>query len=230
MSAEKSSLESRFASAEAYDRRIRRLVPYYPELMDSLLAGIPLLEPPVEILELGCGTGTFTLRILETGACARLTALDIVPEMVESAKSRLARYAGTVNLIEADFVEYDHPEAYDVVLSNLALHYPETDESKLQTCRNVLRTLRPGGAFCFSVMLAGESEAATKALWRAWERDVIRHGVPRQEIEEWYRTHHATDYPVAPDLWLRWLRQVGFVDGELVFRRTVFGSFWARKP
>lgn len=223
-------LAAHFADAEAYNRRICKFVPYYEEIMDSLLACLPQAAQELPILELGCGTGNFTLRILESGHCTRLTALDVVPAMVQSCTEQLGARAASVELLHADFTEFSRPAAFDCVLSNLALHYPETDEKKIRACRHVFQSLRPGGRFAFSVMLEGETPERTQQLWRAWEKDLFRKGVPRTDIQQWYAVYHASDFPVSPRRWLEWLAQAGFTECELVWRRTVFGTIWTQKP
>jgi phospholipid N-methyltransferase len=46
-----------------YDHRIRHIVPGHPHLILPILGYLP--ETPEMILELGCGTGIITERILE---------------------------------------------------------------------------------------------------------------------------------------------------------------------
>lgn len=223
-----SKISLNFADSVSYDRRIRRFVPYYDEMMDLILA-CAQERNGFEILELGCGTGSFSHRVLDTFPRARLTAIDLVQEMVDCCRNRLADSAGRAEVIQADLINFSQPRSFDCVLSNLALHYPETDAKKIRACWNVFESLRSGGCLCFSVMLAGPTDEHTQAMWRAWEEDVLMNGVAREEIEQWYRVYHPYDYPVPPGAWLKWLGDVGFDDCRLVWFRSVFGAIQAHK-
>lgn len=230
MDSNRERIKANFADVEAYDRRIKRFVPYYEEMMASVLACLSQIENRCSILELGCGTGNLSLKMLEKAPNARLTAVDLVDEMVQACRERLINYQERTDFICADMVEFCRPGAFDYVLSNLALHYPETDKKKLQTCRNVFKSLKPGGFFSFSVMLDGETQELRQRIWKMWEQDVLENGVSSAELEEWCTTCHKTDYPVPSSLWFRWLKETGFTYYDLIWFETIFGTIWARKP
>jgi ubiquinone/menaquinone biosynthesis C-methylase UbiE len=98
-------------------------------------------------LELGCGTGRHTERLLNAGA--GVTGLDLSSGMLEVARRRLA--SRDVELIEAN-IEKPLPvevEAFDFVLTCLAVEHVR-DLGALFA--EVFRALRPGGAFLCSDM------------------------------------------------------------------------------
>jgi ubiquinone/menaquinone biosynthesis C-methylase UbiE len=97
------------------------------------------------VLDLGCGTGTLVLEVLERAPGARATGLDADPKILQRARAK-AEKAGA----EADFDEgysTDLPyedESFDLVLSTLFFHHL-SDESKRASADEVGRVLRPGG-------------------------------------------------------------------------------------
>lgn len=103
------------------------------------------LDGSENILEFGCGYGTFTLPAASRTR-GTVTALDIEPEMVRLVAQR-ARDAGLVNVRAEvrDFVEYGTgvPDASQgrVMVFNL-LHI----EDPLALLREALRILQPGGS------------------------------------------------------------------------------------
>ena len=230
MSKQKDQLESHFADPEAYDRRIRKFVPYYEEMMKSLLDCLPELEHHPAVLELGCGTGNLSLKLLDKNLSCELTTIDLVKEMVRTCRTRLDPYSHRAEIFCANMIKYRKDNSFDYVFSNLALHYPETNKKKLAVCRNVYQSLRSGGVFAFSAMLASDSATAAEEIWKRWERDVIQNGTSREEIDDWYRTHHRSDHPVPCILWLKWLHELGFKHCDLAWSRTIFGTIWAKKP
>ncbi len=229
MSREKAALKCSFADTVAYDQRIKKFVPYYEEMMNSVLSCLPDVESNLVVLELGCGTGNLSERLLRQWPYCKLVAIDVVKEMAEKCRERLVPYSSRAEIFRADMMKYRRLESFDYVLSNLALHYPETDKKKFSVCRNVFQSLRSGGIFSFSVMLTGESPKATEKIWRLWEQDVLQNGVTREELDDWYRTHHSGDHPVPQSFWLKSLQETGFEHCKLVWRETIFGTIRARK-
>jgi SAM-dependent methyltransferase len=227
---EDGALKSNFADTDAYDRRIKRFVPYYDEMMNSVLDCLPELESHLVVLELGCGTGNLSQKLLNKSRYFKLVAIDITKEMVEKCRVRLAQYTNRTEIICADMIKFRRISTFDYVLSNLALHYPETDKKKISVCRNVYQSLRPGGIYSFSVMLTSDSPQSTEKIWKRWERDVLQNGITREELDNWNKTHHGSDHPVPPSLWLKWLQEVGFEYCELVWCETIFGTIRAKKP
>jgi len=224
-----SMIRSDFADTDAYDRRIRRFVPYYDEMMHSLLACWTDRTSGLNVLELGSGTGNLSQGLLDRNPGCRLTAVDLVEEMAEACRTRLAAYSGRVEIICTDMRKFKRPDAFHQVVSSLALHYPETDAKKQAVCRNVHQSLKRGGVFSFSVMLTGDTPESSRKTWKEWEQNVLHAGVSPEELADWYKTHHRSDHPVSLRLWLEWLRAEGFDPCDLVWRKTVFGVIRATK-
>jgi ubiquinone/menaquinone biosynthesis C-methylase UbiE len=178
-------------------------------------------------LELGCGTGFFTLNLKLAGVIDEAHVTDLSPGMVEVAQ-RNARALGFEiegRVADAERLPYDD-DTFDVVIGHAVLHHiPDLEQS----FREILRVLKPGGRFVF----AGEPTrhgdyvarrlsrftwwAATRvtrlpqlAEWRrpqveldessraaALEAVVDIHTFVPDELEELARAQGATDVRVA---------------------------------
>ncbi len=107
------------------------------------------LFPPLEgkeVLDLGCGYGWHCQFAAEQGA-AKVLGIDPSRRMIEEARRRCPDDRVIYRLCGAE--EYDYPEnAWDLVVSNLVLHYIEDIEGIF---RRVYGTLRPGGVFLFNI-------------------------------------------------------------------------------
>ena len=107
-------------------------------------AAVQLLNPqPGElILDVGCGDGALTARIVEAGA--RAIGLDASPDMVEAARSR------GIDAFVADAESLDLTKQaerfgqFDAVFSNAALHWM-TDPDAVAT--GIFAVLKQGGRF-----------------------------------------------------------------------------------
>ncbi len=116
--------------------------------------------PGRNVLEIGCGTGALTQRLVERGAT--VTALDQNPEMLEQARARLLDAPpGAVSWIERTASEIDAlPEAgFDAIVASLCLSEMSGSERGF-VLRAALQRLRPGG------VLAAGDEVRPRHLWQ----------------------------------------------------------------
>lgn len=121
----------RFALRE--DEMRRRLV---------LQAGI---APQMDVLDLGCGTGTLLLALKRMVPEARVHGVDVDPEILAIARDKIDRAGLDVALHQGGAGGLPFPSArFDRVLTSLVLHHLTTEE-KRSALRDVRRVLRPGG-------------------------------------------------------------------------------------
>jgi ubiquinone/menaquinone biosynthesis C-methylase UbiE len=102
-----------------------------------------------EALEIGSGTGYFSLNLVQLGLIGKLTATDISPGMLE----RLAGTAAALGLdevstvvTEAEMLPFED-ESFDLVLGHAVLHHiPDLDRAFAE----FKRVLRPDGRIVFA--------------------------------------------------------------------------------
>jgi ubiquinone/menaquinone biosynthesis C-methylase UbiE len=101
-------------------------------------------------LEIGAGTGFFSLNLRQAGVLSEVSVSDISPGMVEAAKANGRRLgfevAGRVG--DAEHLPYGDGE-FDLVVGHAVIHHIPDVELALREC---LRVLRPGGR----LVIAGE--------------------------------------------------------------------------
>jgi trans-aconitate methyltransferase len=132
-------------------------------------------QPGERILDLGCGDGQLTERLLATRAV--VTGVDQSPEMVAAACARgvAADRAPAESLPYAD-------ASFDAVFSNAALHWVRGQDAMMA---EVHRVLRPGGRFV--VEMGGHGNIA--AIHVALRAVLGRHGYgDREEGVNYYPT------------------------------------------
>jgi ubiquinone/menaquinone biosynthesis C-methylase UbiE len=104
-----------------------------------------------DALEIGSGTGYFSLNLMQQGLIGRLTATDISPGMLSQLASTaegLGLNDVTTVVTEAETLPFDD-ESFDLVLGHAVLHHiPDLDRAFTE----FKRVLRPGG----SIVFAGE--------------------------------------------------------------------------
>ncbi|MFH1564081.1 MAG: class I SAM-dependent methyltransferase [Nitrospirota bacterium] len=101
------------------------------------------LNPSKKILELGCGTGEYTLRLAKTGS--KIIAIDISLPLINQAKQKIK--ATNVNFVIADAENLPFKDnTFDAVVGNAVLHHLDLD-SALEEMKRVLKT---GGKIAFT--------------------------------------------------------------------------------
>lgn len=147
-------------------------------------AALELLAPqPGElILDLGCGDGVLTQKIMATGA--GVIGLDASPEMVEAARARgvdaFVADAQALDL-EAQAMRFGQ---FDAAFSNAALHWM-LDPDAVAT--GVFAMLKPGGRFVGE--MGGQGNVAT--LREGIREELRARGYPvPAEDPQWYPAVH----------------------------------------
>jgi ubiquinone/menaquinone biosynthesis C-methylase UbiE len=115
-------------------------------------------------LEIGAGTGYFTLNMLKAGMIGEATCSDISPGMLSALEGNAQRLGLQVNTRVADAEELpfdDH--RFDLVFGHAVLHHiPDLE----QALREFARVLAPGG----TIMFAGEPSRYGDRLARVPKR------------------------------------------------------------
>jgi SAM-dependent methyltransferase len=98
------------------------------------------------LLDVGCGTGVVAITAARLGA--RVTGVDLTPQLLTRARENAVVALVEVEWREADVEELPFgDEQFDVVLSQFAHIFAPRPDVAIQ---EMLRTLKPGGTMAFS--------------------------------------------------------------------------------
>jgi SAM-dependent methyltransferase len=118
--------------------------------VNDLLLASSGVAPGERVLEIGCGTGAFTLPLAEAvGGRGEVLGADISSAMLTGARKRLAE-AGLriVTLIEADAQTHQFEAGrFDLITSRFGVMFFADPKAAFA---NLLRAARPGGRLCFA--------------------------------------------------------------------------------
>jgi ubiquinone/menaquinone biosynthesis C-methylase UbiE len=143
-------------------------------------------------LEVGCGTGFFTLNLRLAGVLDECDVTDISPGMVEVAKRNAEGLGFTVSgrTADAETLPYDD-DVFDIVVGHAVIHHIPNVELAF---KEMLRVVKPGGR----VVICGEptrygdfvARRLSRATWwlatRATALPALREtwSRPREELDE----------------------------------------------
>lgn len=115
------------------------------EMYEAVAAAVVEDGTTPDVLEIGCGTGNLTRAMLTRGA--RVTAIDLNPEMLDVAQKKLGSFTDQVELSEMAAVEIADrfpPQHFDAVTSTLALS-EMSEEEQTYVLSAAYHVVRPGG-------------------------------------------------------------------------------------
>ena len=108
----------------------------------QLLIEYAELSPGKKALEIGCGTGLFTEKLLRSGT--DLVAVDLSDDLLEKARARKLLHC-TVERADAHELPYADA-SFDAVCGSSILHHLEMEKA----LREAYRVLKPGGKIAFA--------------------------------------------------------------------------------
>jgi trans-aconitate methyltransferase len=167
---------------EAYARNARFVSDLGSPVVDLLAP-----KPGERILDLGCGDGVLTRKLVELGC--EVVAVDSSAPQVDAAKA----LGLDARVMSADALEFD--DEFDAVFSNAVLHWVKRADAAIA---GVHRALKPGGRFVAELGGHGCVDTIRTALVAA----LNRRGLDGESRVPWY-------FPTLDDYGAR-LQRAGF--------------------
>lgn len=182
------------------------------------------------VVDVGCGAGNYTLKLLESLPNLDATLIDLSLPMLDRAEERVRRStSGNVVKIQADIRQVNLPEAScDVILAAAVLHHLRTDDEWRNVFASFYRALRNGGSIWIFDLIESSIPAVQSLMWKRYGEYLT------QFKDKAYRDHvyayvEREDTPRSLMYQLDLLRQVGFQRVEILHKNSCFAAFGALK-
>src|SRR6478736_1660754 len=160
---EKSSVEEIRRRFDADVERFSKLESGQQAAMDAPVilelvaqAAAKLVPKNGRLLDLGCGAGNFTLRVLGKIAPLDCVLVDLSQPMLERAEQRVrAATAGQVQTIQSDLRTLTFaPASFDLILAGQVLHHLREEAQWEMMFTRFHEWLRPGGSLFIADLIA----------------------------------------------------------------------------
>jgi tRNA (cmo5U34)-methyltransferase len=198
-----------------------------PLVLDLIVRAAAAVTPKARrSLDVGCGAGNYTLKLLEALPDLDTDLLDLSRPMLDRAVERVGpATSGRVTAIQGDVREVEfEPGAYDVIVAAASLHHLRGEEEWELVFRKLHDALRPGGSLWISDLVEHSVPAVQQLMWQ-------RYGDYLRELkDEAYREHvfayiEQEDTPRPLLYQIDLLREVGFAQVELLHKNSTFAAF-----
>ena len=182
------------------------------------------------VLDIGCGAGNNTVKLLSYSAPFHCDLVDLSPAMLAKARERIAQVnTGTIATFAQDFRTVDLPlQKYDVILAAAVLHHLRDDQDWEAVFKKIYDLTAPGGSVWITDLVAHETSAVHTLMWERYGNYLCSLDGPAYK-EKVFAYIDQEDSPRPVTYQLALLRKVGFNSVELLHKNSCFAAFGAIK-
>ncbi len=192
-------------------------------------AGAMNSEPKI-VVDVGCGAGNLSLRLLrELKSAPAFHLIDLSPKMLDRAEQRLREAGATeVHTHCGDFRSEDLPGNCDLILAGAVLHHLRDDTDWERAFSRFHQLLRPGGSIWISDLVSHEIASTDKLMWSRYADYLTSVGGAdyQQNVFDYIEKE---DSPRSLSYQLKLLIDSGFSQIEVLHKNSCFATFGAVK-
>ncbi len=182
------------------------------------------------VMDVGCGAGNYTLRLLQYLPNLDVTLIDLSKPMLTRATERVNQATrGTIRTIQDDVRNVDLGfETVDIILAAAVLHHLREELEWRRVFSAFHRALRPGGSLWVFDLVDSSIPEVQRLMWQQYGEYLT--GLKGTD----YRDHvfayvEKEDTPRPLRFQLDLLREVGFENIDVLHKNVCFAAFGAVK-
>ncbi len=182
------------------------------------------------LLDIGCGAGNYTLKMLHARPNLNVTLVDLSQPMLDRALERIRPHTtGTLTPIQSDIRALALPPAqFDIILAAAVFHHLRAEDEWKAVFARCYQALKPGGSMWISDLIEHSTEAIQALMWARYGNYLreFRDEAYREQVFA-YIAQEDTPRPLLFQIDM--LRKVGFQTVEILHKNSVFAAFGAIK-
>lgn len=181
-------------------------------------------------LDIGCGAGNYSLKLLQALPTLDVTLVDLSRPMLDRAASRVgAVTTGKVTTLQSDVRDLDLGQGqFDIILAAAVFHHLRDDADWQHIFSKCYAALRPGGSIWISDLIEHTTPAIQAMMWERYGDYLTQFkNAAYRDTVFGYIAQEDTPRPLMFQLDL--LRAVGFSRVEILHKNSCFAAFGAIK-
>jgi len=193
-------------------------------------AAVCVTRGAASLLDVGCGAGNYSLKILERLTNLDVTLVDLSRPMLDRAVDRISsQTSGTVTALQGDIRDLHIGEScFDIICAAAVLHHLREEEEWCRVFAKFHSALRAGGSLWISDLIQHSDARVQAVMWDRYGEYLTR------LKDEAYRDSvfayiEQEDSPRSLMFQLDLLRSVGFESVEILHKNSCFAAYGAIK-
>jgi|TARA_R110002074_G_scaffold106578_1_gene230144 tRNA (cmo5U34)-methyltransferase len=178
------------------------------------------------ILDVGCGAGNYSLKMLSKIADLNCTLVDLSKPMLHKALERVSsKTNNTVTTLQGDIRDIElKANNFDIILAGAVLHHLRDDEDWETTFQKLYDLLKPGGCLMISDLITQETDSVSEYIWERYGEylENIDGKEYRKKVLEYVEKE---DSPRSMTYQLELMKKIGFKKTEILHKNMCFGAF-----
>ena len=179
-----------------------------------------------QLLDIGCGAGNYSLKMLSKLPNLECTLVDLSDPMLDKAYERVSEQTNKkVHVVKGDIREVPLKQNhFDIILAGAVLHHLRDDQDWETTFKKIYGLLKPGGCFMISDLITQDTEILNNYTWE-------RYGDYLEELGGKDYRKKVLDYvdkedsPRSMNYQLDLMKNLGFSKVEILHKNMCFGAF-----
>ncbi len=182
-------------------------------------------------LDVGCGAGNYSMKLLDKLPNQNVTLIDLSEPMLTRAKGRVQGVTnGRIQTMQTDIRETNLAEAqFDIIMAAAVLHHLRTDAEWKAVFSSFYRALKPGGSLWISDLITHTAVSIQQMMNEKYGNYLV--SLKDEAYRDYVFAYIAMEDSPRPLLFqIDLLREVGFVQAEILHKNSVFAAFGVVKP
>ena len=178
------------------------------------------------VLDLGCGAGNFTLRVLQEIPGLHCHLVDLSRPMLDRAEQRVrAGGAASATTVASDLRALDFPaESFDCILAGAVLHHLRDETDWQETYAKLHRWLKPGGRLYVADLVTFDLPEVQEVMWARYG-DYLESLGGAGYRDKVFAYIDQEDSPRSLPFQLDLLKATGFSGYDVLHRNSVFACY-----
>jgi tRNA (cmo5U34)-methyltransferase len=180
----------------------------------------------LSLLDIGCGAGNYTLKMLSKLPQLNCTLIDISQPMLNKAYERVTKVTDKkISLINADIRDAGlQNDEYDIILAGAVLHHLRDDTDWEFVFTKLFHILKPGGCLMISDLVTQDTEVLNNYMWEKYGDYLEKLGGAdyRKKVLAYVEKE---DSPRSLNYQLNLMKKVGFKSVEVLHKNICFAAY-----
>ena len=180
----------------------------------------------LNILDIGCGAGNYTLKMLSKLPDLNCTLIDLSKPMLDRAFQRVRKETTKkVEILQGDIRVIELPENnFDIILAGAVLHHLRDEEDWEFVFTKLYNCLNKGGCLMISDLITQDTELLNDFIWERYGDHLEKLGGAeyRKKVLDYVAKE---DSPRSLNFQFDLMKKIGFSKTEILHKNGCFAAY-----